>query len=76
VLTPGIIGTYYGTKLLTQLIAITNVSMMCATALGPFMGGLVYDRTGSYSAAFIAGAVLFGIAALLYLAIRPPHTVS
>lgn len=72
-LADGIVGTYYGTKFLTQLIALNLISMMFGTALGPIVGGLVYDRTGSYNIAFIAGAVLFGIATVAMLAIKQPQ---
>lgn len=69
----GITGTYYGTKFLTQLIALNRISSMMGTAIGPVIGGFIYDKTGSYTVAFMIGAGIWLVAAVAMLAINQPH---
>lgn len=72
-LSAGITGSYFGTRFLTKLIALNRISSMCGTAIGPVIGGLIYDSTGSYTAAFVIGAIMWGVAAVAMAAIAEPH---
>jgi len=55
--------------------AIMGVSMLITTlgpALGPVLGGAIYDRTGSYTPAFITGGISIMIALLLIFVLKVP----
>ncbi|MFC2069214.1 MFS transporter [Chloroflexota bacterium] len=56
----------FGRKYLGIIIGVTSVTWRIGAAIGPIMGGLVYDVTGSYSSAFLAAAI--GIATCIGLA--------
>ena len=75
-LVPGIIGTYYGTKSLASLIAISNATMIVGAAIGPIIGGLVCDHTGNYPLAFFIGALCYIGGAFSVLKITPPKKSS
>lgn len=46
--------------------AIQNFGGYFGGALSPFIAGLIVDKTGSYSLAFISGGIIAGCAALCY----------
>jgi len=72
-LVAGLMGTYYGTKSLTMLIAVSGMTAVVGGALGPVMAGLIWDRTGSYFAAFLIGAILWIVAALAVVLMKQPR---
>ena len=72
-LIPGIIGTYYGTKSLASLIAIAMTACMLGAAVGISLGNIISDRTGSYSWAFVIGAICCIMGAILALTLKPPQ---
>ena len=43
-----------------------------ASAAGPVVGGILFDATGGYGAAFAVFAALFALGGLVALAARPP----
>lgn len=47
-----------------------------ASAIGPIIAGAIYDTTGRYHLAFIIFLVLYAVALLLALLIRPPKLLS
>ncbi|MDY6844452.1 MAG: MFS transporter [Thermodesulfobacteriota bacterium] len=71
-LVPGIIGTYYGTKSLASLLALSNATMMLGAATGPMLAGFICDHTGTYTLAFLAGAFFYLVGLLSILKITPP----
>lgn len=63
---------YFGRRSMGKIQGSIQPFQMAMNAAGPFLVGLWYDQTGSYNAAFISFAVLFGCAALaLALAAYP-----
>ena len=75
-LIPGLIGSYYGPKSLASLIAIATACCMLGGATGTILGGVIYDLQGSYSTAFLIGAICFIAAALLALTFKTPRKNS
>ncbi len=52
------------------IMGALNMAWSIGAAIGPFVGGLVFDVTNSYSMAFAIGAALMVVAALLMALIR------
>jgi MFS family permease len=60
---------------LASMGAIMGVSMLITTlgpALGPVLGGAIFDRTGSYTAAFITGGISIIVALALIVILKVP----
>ena len=69
-LTTGIVAQMFGLKFMATLFGIVFLSHQVGGFLGVWLGGLLYDRTGSYDAMWWAG-VGFGVfAALVHLPIN------
>lgn len=61
---------------LPSMGAIMGVSMLITTlgpALGPVLGGAIYDRTGSYTPAFVTGAIAISAALILIFLLKIPQ---
>jgi predicted MFS family arabinose efflux permease len=68
-LTSGLVAQIFGVRYLSTLFGIVFFSHQLGSFLGAWMGGIVYDATGSYDAIWIAAVLLGIIAALLHLPI-------
>jgi MFS family permease len=62
--TSGLVAVMFGTRWLAMLVGITFLSHQIGGSLGVYLGGLLYEKTGSYNAIWWGG-VLFGIASAL-----------
>jgi MFS transporter, OFA family, oxalate/formate antiporter len=63
---------YFGRRSMGRIFGSFQPFQMTMNAAGPLLVGIWYDRTGSYSAAFVSFAVIFSVAALgLALAAYP-----
>ncbi len=69
-LTSGLVGQMFGARYLSTLFGIVFLSHQLGTFLGAWVGGYVFDRTGSYDAVWIASIILGLLAAGLHLPIR------
>lgn len=69
-LTSGLVGQIFGVRYLSTLFGLVFFSHQVGSFLGVWLGGVVYEWTGSYHAIWLA-SIVFGIAAaLLHLPIR------
>ncbi len=68
-LTSGLVAQIFGVQYLSTLFGIVFLSHQLGSFLGVWMGGIVYDSTGSYDAIWIASILLGVLAALLHLPI-------
>ena len=69
-LTTGIVAQIFGLKFMATLFGIVFLSHQVGSFIGVWLGGLLYDRTGSYDAMWWAG-VCFGVfAAVVHLPIN------
>ncbi len=55
--TPRVISELFGTKSMGAIMGVGGIFMALGPAPGPVIGTLVYDRTGSYSLAFMIGGL-------------------
>ena len=69
-------GGYFGTGAISSIFGSLNTAYTSGAAVGPFIGGYVFDVTGSYFAAFLSSAVAMTAAFLLSLLLRPPRATS
>ena len=72
VVTPTILGAYFGRESYPLIAGYTHPINSIITAIGPLLAGLIYDSTGSYMLAFIIAAALIGVALVCALLARPP----
>lgn len=66
---PLVIGRYFGTRSMATLMGVNVFVVTIGGALGPWLAGKIFDLTGSYDWAFIAGAVaaVFSVGMVLLL---------
>lgn len=69
----GLIGQFYGTRSLGELIGICHGINTVISAAGPFAAGWLFDATGSYYIAFATVAAFYAAAAVLTLFLKPPR---
>jgi len=69
-LTNGTVSTMFGVRNLSMLTGVVFLSHQVGSFLGGWLGGLVYDRTGSYDTMWIIMIALSVVAALINLPIR------
>ena len=65
-----LIGDSFGLRSIGVIMGTLNVAWGIGAAIGPAVGGFVFDASKSYSMAFLAGALAMLIAALLVALIR------
>jgi len=70
---PGLVGTYFGTKNLTEILGVTWAIAGFGGMLGPLVGGLVFDITGSYTNAFVFASACFGLTGVLAVFLKKPQ---
>lgn len=68
----GLMGHFFGTRALGELIGLFQGLAQLVGALGPYLAGYIYDVTGSYNYVFLLSALLWVSSGLLALALRPP----
>ena len=69
-LTSGLVGQIFGVRYLSTLYGIVFLSHQVGSFFGAWTAGWIYDRSGSYDAAWAASIALGLAAALLHLPIR------
>ena len=69
-LTSGIVAQVFGTRYLSTLWAIVFFSHQLGAFLGVWLGGRVYDETGSYTPVWLASIALGLLAGIIHLPIR------
>ena len=69
-LTAGIVAQVFGVRYMATLFGIEFLSHHLGNFMGVWLGGRLYDQTGSYDAMWVAGIVLGVLAALIQLPIN------
>ena len=69
-LTSGTVAQIFGTRHLSSLYGIVFLSHQVGSFLGVWLGGRIYDATGSYDPVWIAAIVLGVAAAIVHLPIK------
>jgi MFS family permease len=75
-LTNGVVAAMFGVKNMAMLGGIVFFAHQIGSFLGGWLGGLIYDRTGSYDLAWGVALALSLIAALLNLPVKETAVVS
>lgn len=60
----------FGVELFSRIMGIMGIPFMLGMALGPLVGGYVYDLTGTYNLAFVIMLLMFATCAALVLLVR------
>lgn len=68
---PSACGDFYGTKNLGMNYGILFTAWGAGGTIGPLMGGMIADKTGSYGTAFIIAACILFVAAFMGFIIKP-----
>ena len=63
-------GDIFGLRNIGALVGAQNIALVLGAAIGPLIGGFVFDANNDYSAAFVAGAVGMSVATLLAALVR------
>lgn len=69
---PGLIGSFFGTRSLGEIIGIIHAVSLTGGIIGPVLGGYIFDLSGSYRFAFLIAALAFLASAILTLFAHPP----
>ena len=72
-LTSGLVAAMFGPRYLTTLFGIVFLSHQVGAFLGVWLGGRVYDSTGSYDAVWVVAVILGIIATLVHIPISLAH---
>jgi MFS family permease len=73
---PAVTADWFGTKYHGTIFGTMSLAPGIGGAIGPLLGGYVFDITGSYNIAIIAGAVILFIAASCSFALKAPSVKS
>jgi MFS family permease len=68
-----LIGDVFGTRHLGVIMAVLSAPFSIGAAVGPALAGYIFDISGSYVFAFLAGMVAALITAILALFLRVPE---
>jgi MFS family permease len=68
----GILGSYFGTRSLGEIIGLQAGIVTMFGALGPLFTGFVFDHSGSYAPALIFSVLFYVVATPLLFRLRPP----
>ena len=68
-LTSGLVGQIFGPRYMATLFGFVFFSHQVGSFLGAWLGGIVFEQTGSYQPIWIATIVLSVVAALLRMPI-------
>ncbi len=69
-LTTGIVAQVFGVRYMATLFGIVFLSHQIGSFIGVWLGGRIFDQTGSYDPMWIAGIVLSLLAGLIHLPIN------
>ena len=74
-LTSALVGDIFGPRFMGTIYGIVSLSHQIGSAFGSFLGGLIFDLTGSYNYAFLMSLVVAVVASLISYFIREPRNV-
>jgi predicted MFS family arabinose efflux permease len=67
--TSGLVAVMFGTRWMAMLVGVTFLSHQVGGSLGVYLGGLLYETTGSYNIVWWGGVVFGVLSALINLPI-------
>jgi len=72
---PRMVSELFGLKAMGAIMGVSMLVTTLGPALGPVLGGAIFDRTGSYTPAFITGGIAILIALTLIIILKVPKKV-
>ena len=75
-LMPTLTGSLFGTRSMGAIFGIINAAYPLGGAIGPLLGGYIFDVTGSYQAAFTSAAIATVMVFVLCLLLKAPRRKS
>jgi MFS family permease len=69
---PRMVSELFGLTSMGAIMGVSSLFTSLGPALGPVLGGAIYDRTGSYTPAFITGGIAILIALALIFVLKIP----
>jgi MFS family permease len=72
-LSPEIMGEFFGTKNLGAIIGFWGFAPTIGGTFGPFLGGYIFDQTGSYFLAFLFGAAATIMSTIFAVSAKKPR---
>ncbi|MEE8472807.1 MAG: MFS transporter [Dehalococcoidia bacterium] len=69
---PAIMGDLFGMASLGALVGANHLAVSVGAAIGSFLGGYIFDVTGSYFWAFLLAGTMFYLAGALVLTVKQP----
>ncbi len=69
---PRIVSELFGVKNMGSIFGLTTAITAWGAVIGPYIGGVFYDRTGNYTLAFLAGGLAIFIGFILLQRIKFP----
>ena len=69
-LTSGLVAVFFGARHMSMLYGIVFLSHQAGSFMGAWLGGVLYEATGSYDIVWYIAIVLGGVAAALHYPIR------
>jgi MFS transporter, OFA family, oxalate/formate antiporter len=73
---PRLISELFGVKSMGAIMGVATLVTTLGPALGPVLGGAIFDRTGSYTPAFVTGAIAIITALILITILKVPKKVE
>jgi MFS family permease len=67
---------YFGARSMGSAFGAVSLAATLGMALGPWLGGVVFDALGGYAWMFIGSAAIGGGAVAIALTFRPPRTLG
>ena len=65
-----LVGETFGLRRIGTIFGVLQIGGGIGAAIGPMIGGFIFDVNGSYSVAFLIGAVVMVVVTLLIALIR------
>ncbi len=69
---PRLISELFGVRSMGSILGVFTASVSLGPAIGPYVGGLIFDNTGSYTYAFISGGCALIAGFFLVMRIKLP----
>ncbi|MFC1968783.1 MFS transporter, partial [Chloroflexota bacterium] len=70
--TNALVGEIFGLRSVGVIMGALATGWGIGAAIGPTLAGYIFDISGSYSAAFLTGAIAMSVAAFFFLLLQAP----
>lgn len=75
-LRPLLVARYFGTRSIGALSGLNETMNVGGVFIGPIVGGVIYDQTGTYTPAMVFFTASIALSMFFFATIRPPRQVA